>query len=271
MYIQTVEYNDRIFKRIIEYNLMSLFKFPILLSGSFVIQAVLNETYENTDVNVYFIMKNEEDKANLAFHIENELHGIDLKFPSQSEFSRKYLTPLCVINLIGVNKCYTDLYQYILNTSDIDICTSSFDGYILKCPDGLLIKKANLINTENCHKTPTWVVAFANFLHIDKGHPLSNPNFLTLKMSVYGVKLIRMQKYLDRGFNILNKHFLIDYIHSQDLIKAVYNKIKDMNTLYYNSLEYSKMQMIYENMTSLILPRPRQEIVQAWQRHFKLI
>jgi hypothetical protein len=270
-YTQTCVYNQKIYSRLLQLNLVSLFNFPILISGSFIVQTILNETYDYYDVDIYFIVKNELEKANIIFHIENVLSGIKLNIPSsittKLNFSAKYVTPNCVINLIGLNKNVKDIYQHILSISDIDICTSSFDGYSLRYPSGLLNREANLINI-NCRINSKWVNKFIKLIDKNRGHPLTNPYFLSFGFNVYESKILRLEKYLQRGFSIRNKNELVNYDYYRNIIYQMYEKLKASQKLYYDALMYSTAQMIYGNMPSPILPTPREEIILAWRKKY---
>jgi hypothetical protein len=157
--ISTNSYNKKIQQKLNLLNLDGLDdklrQYSAEISGSFIPQIILDEYYEDSDIDIYIygqnIFKNRLPDSPFDRWIVSELGGV--YFPSRNYLdviSYKYICPNVILNIIHVKK--ENIKQYIYSTSDIDICTSTYDGHTLTYHPNILKRKANSINTHIIEK-----------------------------------------------------------------------------------------------------------------------
>jgi hypothetical protein len=153
-FIVTDLYNDNFARKLKKLNDI-IIKYGLILSGSMVISVILGENFKNADFDIYttnkFKMRNENEVDSL---LDDELvatfGGVFMPASQYRNFGKnnyKYICPDFTINIINVNVgCKFEIYDYILKTSDIDICASTYDGKYARFPNSLLERNAKSIN-----------------------------------------------------------------------------------------------------------------------------
>lgn len=196
-----------------------------IIAGSFPLQCLLDETYENSDIDVYasvdaengiydmrllhpfekWLYKTYKEKHNPSYYIMNDVIC-----------SRKYqITEKACINVILVQQ--GDLEKFVLSDFDLSFCMTIFDGYDLKY-DHLTLKKVGyVVNNQkkdfNAHHHKVSKDFDLSKLEGDiygesvKNHP--NPSRKRDRICCvypdYEAWLNRrLEKYRSRGFTIIN-------------------------------------------------------------------
>jgi hypothetical protein len=170
-----------------------------VIGGSFVV-ATIRGTNDFADVDVYvtYAFKSvNRVRVDSEFDdwIVREMGGVLVLNISYPEKSWKYICPNMTVNLIAVSG---DPHVHVRTTSDLDVCTSTYDGYLTRYPPCLLMGVARIINTDLVHTTfsgPTGT--FDDF------------------QRVFNVKRkTRQYKYMQRGFRIINAELSSEDVHS---------------------------------------------------------
>ena len=195
--ISTSEYNRRIGNILGPLN-KKIRKLKAVISGSFVSSVILDEKYYD-DIDIYLLKYNKEFNE----WIVGTMGGIFHQTPSYfgvGKYNYKFICTNKIINIIIVNvSTVEEIKEYIKSTSDLDICTASYDGYKTEFPPCLLIKQAQSINehlisnfdlseTHNPSYNRFWQISFINYMD----------NF-------FRKRKIRIVKYQKRGFKITTK------------------------------------------------------------------
>lgn len=194
----TTEFNNKI-----KNFLGGIDEWKFIISGSFVISMILGENYDESDIDIYvdypFILK---DPNTVESDFEEwlvEEYGAVLKMENYSMLdvrSHKYIIKnfkdINIINLPGKTK--DQIKQYIKATSDLDICTSYYDGINVEFPISVLTGNCREINVKT--------------------------EFLTYKeeKSYHFKRKIRQLKYRNRGFQIqsnyqIDENFELEYLN----------------------------------------------------------
>lgn len=124
----------------------------MVMGGSRVMSTILHEQdYDHSDWDLYvnypFNIINGKLESDFDRWVVKELGGVLILNTNYQNKSCKYMCRDFVLNIISTN-CNTDLeiIEYIKSTSDLDICTSTYDGFTSKFIPMLLMKKAHIIN-----------------------------------------------------------------------------------------------------------------------------
>jgi hypothetical protein len=169
-----------------------------VISGSFIIQAILDETWDKSDIDVFIPIRNMKSPSdNPSSEIEEWLLN-DVKTPMRGYYAacryganmtgghhiqwiRNFELNGSMIQLVHVDVTADEIEQYILNSFDFSICKNvySVDKLVVTDMDGILTKSFNFAYAGN----------------------------------IFG-SIRRMQKYSERGFKIAfnNKRKLIKKI-----------------------------------------------------------
>lgn len=172
----------------------------MVMGGSRIISTILQEQdYEYSDWDLYVnyplctINSGSEIDSDFDRWIVKELGGVLILNANYQNKSCKYMCRDFVLNIIST-ECNTDLeiIEYINSTSDLDICTSTYDGYMCKFIPILLMKKTNIINK---HLRETSFIS---------GDFMLNEKSKTMFQRVFDKKRSTRQiKYELRGFEII--------------------------------------------------------------------
>lgn len=249
--VKTTEYNKAIINRIGEKLNKQIQKYKCVVGGSTVVGAVMKQKRllrgknwtidKTTDIDIYvpWLVSNFDSMEidhDFDRFIVSELGGV-LIF--QNDYigifnnSYKYYTPNRIINIIP---CYnTNLKDHISSISDLDICTSCYDGYYAYVHNGIENLTATPINQHLISRFDLTRTRFSRINSSKKGYDI---NF-------HKKRTARAFKYYLRGFEIIgfNPHRIrtdIDYygiITSTENEIDVYkeyldNKIKKENELF---------------------------------------
>lgn len=188
-----------------------------VIGGSFTISIILDKYYQHSDIDIYvdyLIIFRQNGSIDSEFDdwIVNNMGGVLLLVSYNNleyQSSYKYICPNITLNIISTNcKTKNEIKEYIKQTSDLDICTSTYDGYITDFPEILLTMKANVINQ----------------------HLINNYNFLSDKTKVLKqfnkARRNRQYKYILRGFKIYNyENIVILTDIDKTNTKKFYNKL----------------------------------------------
>ncbi len=219
-----------------------LIEFKGLMAGSFPLQCVLGETYENSDIDIFMRVSQKipQHQYNLFDNWIYETYGTS---SSCHEYiikgvlnSRKYqITPKICINLINVSD--PDLKKFVKDTFDFSFCQVTFDGYKLDCPypDLTLNKVGFLTNFDGLKERRQHHISQTEFSQ----YKLKNPegNRYTQSHVYPDVKQRyqwRSKKYTDRGFTIISDPSdLYNDQLSLNEIKQLYRQLRitQLNTL----------------------------------------
>lgn len=211
--IITNSYNSHFRKKLGRKIIKLIKKYNVILSGSSVIGAILEETYLNSDFDIYtcikFKMRNEKEvDSEMDDEIVNRFGGVLMLSSSKSNYKNnnyKYICPHFTINITNVNvNSKFEIYDYIAKTVDIDICNSTYDGTYVKFPKTLILKHGKSINYELINDID----------NIANDENLSIYNFNLKKEHLKEIFLrkrkTRLVKYLDRGFILLSSYIICD-------------------------------------------------------------
>ncbi len=209
-----------------EENVTELFKAMkadhAVISGSFILQCIYNETYDNSDIDIYYLLtgKYHHSKKKLPRRIymneretfvhvggyrsnnkplltyltntfddnvdDNWIHGYGVLDMSSRYFTRNHLK----INYIEINdqdNIYNSIYNSISKNFDLEFCKCTYDGEILRIKNfDSIINKHSLINIDD----------------IIKKKQLSNMFYFSTHMEIRKQVLHRINKYTDRGYQI---------------------------------------------------------------------
>lgn len=125
---------------------------PMVVGGSTVISIISDDEYQGSDIDIYVGYKlirrsNGSVESEFDDWIVNELGGVLVMNVNYQDKSYKYVCPKITINIIHTGKSTKEeIIQYIQDTADLDICTSTYDGFFVRFPCLLLIKQARVIN-----------------------------------------------------------------------------------------------------------------------------
>ncbi len=185
----------------------------IVVGGSFVISAILNERYDNSDIDLYAgynytIREDGSIDSILDNYIVNSLGGVLSQiFKSEYVFNYKYFCPNMIIN-INHTKFVSKgkIVNHIKKVSDLDICCSTYDGYFFQFPDNLLIKKANVINLHLREDT----------FRSDQYDPYLRIQEYNRHDRIFSLKRnTRIYKYMERGFIIYHGIYPVRFRYFQ--------------------------------------------------------
>ncbi len=214
---KTTEYNNIIQQKLGKLNEW-IFRENAVISGSFLISTLRNETYEGQDIDFY---TNREFKMRDFQTVDSEFEdflvnemGAILKIESYTGLdsrSHKYIIKdwyeINIINIPGRN-----IKRYIRKTSDLDICTCVYDGLECIFDFSVLTGHAKEINIKT---------NFGDFKEQER----------------YEFKRkLRISKYLKRGFKIITNLILDEeFIYSEYMY---YMKQKNRDEFIINMLNY---------------------------------
>lgn len=204
-------------------------EFEIVIGGSIVLSVINDEEYPNSDIDIYVgydIVRREDRSIVHPFNdfIVNEIGGVLTDNISYQNKSYKYICPNITLNIIHTGcKTKEAIIEYIKNTSDLDICTSTFDGYRTIFTISVLTKNASIINKHLLEST---------FECKDENN--RNFEFERFKKVFDLKRKTRQIKYINRGFTIngacldeLDYHnantFITNQIYNE---KIVYQTLK---------------------------------------------
>lgn len=218
--VKTAEFNDSI-KNFLEDIDEWIVSNDFIVSGSFVISNILDEHYDESDIDIYvnypFVLK---DPDNVDSEFEEwlvEKYGAVLRMDNYNMLdvrSHKYIIrnfkDINIINLPGKNK--DEIKEYIKTTSDLDICTSCYDGFFVEFPISVLMKKAIEINIDH-----------------------EQINYREFKSYVFKRKL-RILKYRNRGFEVYTNFNIDENFELESLKYSQKRRYEDQTILY--SLDY---------------------------------
>lgn len=174
--------------------------FNFVISGSFVISTILDETsgYESSDIDLYVgydyrLIDGVTIDSEFDRWICEILGGILVRNKNYQDKSWKYLCPDFTLNIINTRKSTKEeIIQYIIDTSDLDICMSTYDGYNCRYFPSLLAKKAKITNSHLIETTFEYVGS-------ENDREKSFKSF----SDVFIIKRkTRQYKYITRGFDI---------------------------------------------------------------------
>jgi hypothetical protein len=171
----------------------------LVLGGSFVNAQICETVYPGSDLDFYAgypLKKRDDGSVDSEFDdfIVNSMGGVLIKNINYQDKSYKYICPEITINIIYTGKTSKDeIIEYVNQTSDLDICTSTYDGFLTRFSVAVLTKKASIINEHLIETTfecsaqgSERCVSYAKFHSI-----------FTIKRKT------RQYKYSTRGFTIL--------------------------------------------------------------------
>lgn len=215
--ISTTEFNSR-FDEKLGVLADKIREFECVISGSFVISTILNENF-NGDIDIYvkwdhitskgssFIIDSDFDRW-----IVTELGGVYSNNGSYLTYcdedrrvNYKYYCNNMILNIINVDVDSKErIYEYINNSSDLDICTSTYDGFNTRYIHSILERKAKSINTNligrgdkfepNKEKLDSYVRCF--------GLEIYKKTYKSYMNGIIRNRKLRIMKYEMRGFNI---------------------------------------------------------------------
>lgn len=175
-----------------------IIKYNLVVSGSFVISTILNEIYYNSDIDIYVpykFIQNLDGSIDHPFDkwIVEFLGGVLFLSGSSRDknlFTYKYICPDKTINIINyVSNTKEEMYSYITESSDIDICTCTYDGNVTRFIPSIFEKKARSINQHLIENT--------NFNQEYQPYsPMQHVRAFIIKRKA------RIIKYTERGFQI---------------------------------------------------------------------
>lgn len=203
--VVTNGYNKK-FRKVLGYELNILIKkYDLILSGSAVVAILLGDFYPGSDFDIYtmipFKMRNENEiESPFDDEVVSIFGGVLMLSTPYKNFGKinyKYICPNFTINIINVSvNCKFEIYDHISNSTDIDICSSTYDGTIVKFPSGLLKRKAKSVNYDLINE-------YDNF-QIEQG--ISIEEFAQeqerLKLIFIRKRKTRVIKYINRGIDI---------------------------------------------------------------------
>lgn len=242
--ISTIYYNSMFEQKLKSLDL-KIKENQFVIGGSFVISTILDKNYQYSDINIYVnysIKFRENGSIDSEFDnwIVNNMGGVLLLISHnnlENQSSYKYICPTITLNIISTNfKSKNEIKEYIKQTSDLDICTSTYDGYISEFPETLLTMKANVINQ----------------------HLINRYDSLTEK-TIYlkqfnKARRNRHYKYILRGFEINNhENIVILTDFDKTNTKKFYNKLhKEENVIRYACLWIAeKIKTLNSNIYTL--------------------
>lgn len=175
---------------------------PIVVGGSAVVSTISDDEYPGSDIDIYVgykLIRREDKSIASEFDdwIVNELGGVLVMNVNYQDKSYKYICPDITVNIIHTGReTKEDIIQYIHETSDLDICTSTYDGFFARFPCLLLAKQARIINSHLINTTfesqlegDELLKAYERFSYI-----------FNIKRKT------RQYKYIQRGFRISDAH-----------------------------------------------------------------
>lgn len=232
-----------------------------VIAGSFTLQCLLDETYEESDIDIFvpYDRKSYSNPNTYRCQFEKWIHK-EYNINSKPEIycmrdviaSKKYqINHKTCINIILVDT--NDVEEYIKNDFDLSFCQTIFDGKEMKYWDMTLHKVGFISNTrqqkvKNGYHL-TQIEAQTELDRLDQRfHPIHSnisledeKNFIKSRIYVDPIEELqqRMEKYKSRGFTILNPH------DSKLIITEI--KLRDMQCKYSSLLELHEKTIIEIN------------------------
>jgi hypothetical protein len=219
-------------------------RFRGIVTGSFNPSILLDEMYENSDVDIYVLIDKHRHKPyplelpdnDIDRYIIEELHGVYYGASDYYDNSYKYLTPKGIINIIILTQKSLDYHEkssvqeYIASISDLDICSSTYDGTELIYPENLFEKKINVINRHlgNYDENNKSYLKDIKY-YIGRNTYILSQKYLRTSDNSLICRLLRITKYVvDRNFRVYDEGTIIDLSVYQHLMDA-YKKYKEIN------------------------------------------
>ena len=200
-------------------------EFPIVVGGSLIISVIREEEYLNSDIDIYVgynLIRREDRSIDHPFNdfIVNEIGGVMTDNVNYQNKSYKYVCKDVIFNIIHTG-CSTKekIIQYINNTADLDICTSTYDGTEVRFTISILTKLARVINQHLLEST---------FISTEIGKEREK-SFEQFKEVFELKRKTRQFKYISRGFKISGSYldevdcynastFIANQIHKENLV-----------------------------------------------------
>lgn len=226
-YIVTDTYNYDIFTRLSKLNIdvHNFIKFMKedggIIAGSFPLQCILNEEYENSDIDV-FIQVNESVFNQFGFFTKLQTYlyskGYDCKSCNYIIDgilkSFKYINGNVNINIVLIN---CNVVDFINNTFDLSFCQTHFDGDYTYYEKYTLYKKGYIENDRFNFKENKHNLRRKDLKVEEDSSPSTIPSYYPHNPQEYIKKLYeyRKDKYEKRGFEICQKYELELQLFSQ--------------------------------------------------------
>lgn len=210
----TTIYNSKIEKKL---GLLAeiIREYPIVVGGSLVISVICDEDYSGSDIDVYVgyrLVRRENKTINHPFNdfIVDRMGGVLADNINYQNKSYKYICPNVTINIIHTGvETKEDIIKYINDTSDLDICTSTFDGFQTKFTISVLTRKAIVINQ---HLMETTFETTLTGSSRDEAFEKFKNVFMIKRKT-------RQYKYMTRGFQISGSILdEVDYYNANSFI-----------------------------------------------------
>jgi hypothetical protein len=246
-------------------------RFRGIVTGSFHSSVLLDEMYKNSDVDIYILIDKFKTKPypsqlpdnDIDRYITEELYGVYYGASDYHDKSYKYLTSKGIINIIILTqKCLdfnekSSIQEYIASISDLDICSSTYDGVELIYPENLFEKKINVINRHlgNYDENSKSYLKDITY-YIGRDTYILSQKYLRTSYNSLICRLLRISKYvIDRNFQVYDEGIIVDLSVYQHLMDA-YKKYKEINKTHiemnYNLIFYT-IKKILDNES---LPKP---------------
>ncbi len=189
--------------------------YPIVVGGSAVISAICEVDFPGSDIDLYVgykIRRRENLNIDHPFNdfIVEEMGGVLADNVNYQNKSYKYICPNITINIIHTGvETKREIIKYINDTADLDICTSTFDGFETRFTISVLTKNASVINQHLIEST------FESTL-LGKDREDAFKKFSAIFMIK---RKTRQVKYINRGFFIMGTELdEVDYYNATSFI-----------------------------------------------------
>lgn len=216
----TTEYNERLYSRLSEKGIDAeklinkMVECGGFIAGSFALQILLNEDYNESDIDIFIPVG---EKSDIFKHFLSE----NYKKSEQVNLMRKYYAPMDAesyyyysgstkINFISTKK------ENYLSTFDLSFCRTHFDGKQIYYDELTLQKKGSINITENYFGSFNLKKIADHDLYLD---------FLQL----------RIEKYSKRGFHVVN-------INQINIFREKYDICFESQTLLYIIMHWAKKE-----------------------------
>lgn len=232
----SIEYNSK-FEKMLGLLCKFIGNLEFCISGSSVISIILGEHYDGSDIDFYVgytPIFREDGSVDHEFEdfIVHNMGGVMVRNLHYQNKSCKYICPHVTLNIIYTGVVTKErIHEYICTTSDLDICTSTYDGEKTIFPISVLTKNASVINE---HLIETTFESDLEGEERESAKAKFDSVFLLKRRT-------RQCKYINRGFKIYGscltnyeKYMAETYIDSQtakekfvrDTLKFIAEEVK---------------------------------------------
>lgn len=234
----TVEYNNS-FKKCFPWLKSFLRKHNLVLSGS-TIPRILRFGFSDGDIDIYscgkFKMSDIESvDSDYDREIVEKFGGVLVLtniYGEMKKYNYKYVCPRFTINIIKVD-CETkeEIYDYIDKSTDIDICSSTFDGHVCRIVPSLLQNKAISINEDLINEIDN--------LYTEFDEEKRNEVIKKSKETFLKKRITRIVKYESYGFDVKTNYEITNDNRKKSMKFLSFCKFKE-NKLFQELFEIVK-------------------------------